>query len=71
MFCNNNLNRKYWTIVGRKLSGPPKDPDFRGTTVLLGQKVVFKQTSQARKCTGHLQYSLASEEPTRAGPHCG
>jgi hypothetical protein len=33
---NNNLDRKYWAIIGPKLSNHPeiRDPDYRGTTVL-------------------------------------
>jgi hypothetical protein len=34
MHCNNNnFNGKYWAIVSPKLSGPPGDPDYRGTNV--------------------------------------
>jgi hypothetical protein len=29
-----NFNGKYWAVVGPKLSGPPGNPDYRGTTVL-------------------------------------
>jgi len=39
MWCNNNFDGKYSAIVGPKLSGQPRDPDYRGsvyrgTTVL-------------------------------------
>jgi hypothetical protein len=39
MYCNNDLKGKYMAIVGRKLSGPPRDPkcrspEYRGITVL-------------------------------------
>ena len=33
MQCNNNFTGKYLAIIGPKLSGPPGDPDYRGTIV--------------------------------------
>jgi hypothetical protein len=33
MYYNSNFSGKYWAIIGSKLSGPPRDPDYRGTTV--------------------------------------
>ena len=33
MQCNNNFTGKYLAIFGPKLSGPPEDPDYRGSTV--------------------------------------
>jgi len=35
MYCDNNCNEKYWSIVGRNLSGPPGVPDYWRTTVIL------------------------------------
>jgi hypothetical protein len=34
MYCSNYLSGKYWAIFGPKLSGPPRDPDCRGTTAV-------------------------------------
>jgi hypothetical protein len=31
---NNIFSGKYWAVFGSKLSGPPGDPDYRGTTLL-------------------------------------
>jgi len=31
--CNNNFNGKSWAIVGPQLSGPPLEPDSRGSSV--------------------------------------
>jgi len=33
MQCNNNFTGKYLAIIGPKLSGPPGDPNYQGTTV--------------------------------------
>ena len=35
MYCNNNLNGKYWVTFDPKLSGQPSVPDYRGATVYL------------------------------------
>jgi hypothetical protein len=34
MNCNNIFSGKHWAVFDSKLSGPPGDPDYRGTTLL-------------------------------------
>jgi len=48
MQCNNNFTGKYLAITGPKLSGPPWDPDYRGTT-LYKQAKAFHGTKCGRR----------------------
>jgi hypothetical protein len=51
MYCNNNFNEKYWAVIRPKLSRPPGDPDYRGTTLLIFSiifhKHILRYTQQA------------------------
>jgi hypothetical protein len=44
MYCN-NFSGKYRAIVCPKLSGPPKDLDYTGTTVLWDWEIDLHRTT--------------------------